>query len=764
MYRAQENPQHRVPGQRVSARRLRLSGHVQGVGFRPFVYRLATDLHLAGWVRNCLGEVEILVQGSGKNLDRFSRAVLAQAPPLATPVLEHAATATPLTSNRFEILDSDTDSAAHVQVPPDYFVCDDCLRELHDPADRRHHYPFINCTQCGPRYTLIRDLPYDRQRTTMAGFPLCDDCQREYTDPGDRRFHAEPIACPACGPQLVFVPVGGQQVTGTPEALAMSLQSLRAGSIVAVKGVGGYHLMCDARNAGAIARLRHLKPRPDKPLAVMFPLAGEDGLAAVRQEVSCLPIESRRLQQPDRPIVILPRTGNGRLPDAIAPGSNEIGVLLPYSPLHHLLLDDFAGPLVATSGNLSGEPVLTDNDDASRRLAHIADAFLHHNRPIARPADDAVVRRIGEHVRPLRLGRGMAPLELSLPVTLDQPLLAVGGHLKTTVALAWENRVVISPHIGEMESPRSQDVFAAVVDDLQRLYRVTPATIICDAHPGYATTHWARQSGARVIPVWHHHAHASALVGDNGVHDTCLVFTWDGVGLGPDGTLWGGETLLGTAGHWQRVASLRPFYLPGGDQAGRQPWRSAAALCWETGRNWTGAHDDTGLLHQAWQKRVNCPQTTAAGRLFDAAAALLGLCHRASFEGQGPMRLEALCDGQGEALALPLNPATGGHLEVDWSPLLTALLQTGIPVATRADTVHRTLARTIASQARHFRKQHGIQQVGLCGGVFQNRRLSEYVIEQLAADSLEVLLPRKIPANDAGLSFGQIMEYTGRSL
>ena len=742
----------------LAARRWLLTGRVQGVGFRPFVYRLAAEHALTGWVQNRRGEVEVLAQGAPTALDAFAQALIERAPPLARPKIFATVAATPEPLPDFRIRDSSADAAAQVHVPPDYFACDDCLRELADPHDRRYRYPFINCTQCGPRYTLIERLPYDRANTTMQAFPLCPACEREYRDPCDRRFHAEPIACPACGPQLQFESDDAGVIDDTPAALGAAVAALRAGMLVAVKGVGGYHLLCDAGDDAAIDRLRLLKPRPHKPLAVMFPLCGHDGLDALRALTALTPAQTRALTDPARPIVMVARPRGATLSEALAPGLAELGVLLPYSPLHQLLLTDFGAPLVATSANISGEPVLTDNVEAERRLAHVADAFLHHDRPIARPADDSVVREIAGRVRPLRLGRGLAPLELQLPGRLATPLLAVGGHLKNSVALAWQDRVVLSPHIGELDAPRSLEVFEQVIDTLQELYGVRATRLVCDAHPGYTSSRWARRAGLPVQQVFHHHAHASALAGEHPLVQHWLVFAWDGVGLGTDGTLWGGEALLGQAGAWQRVASFRPFRLPGGDQAGREPWRAALALSWEANLDWPECPVATDVVRAAWLRQVNSPETSAAGRLFDAAAALTGLCTHASFEGQGPMWLEAIATGVTDGMPLPLAPDAAGLWRSDWAPLLPALRDPQLSVGERAMLFHATLARAALEQARRLRERHGDFTVGLTGGVFQNRLLTEQLHALLTGDGFEMRLVEQVPSNDAGLAFGQVIE------
>ena len=746
----------------VEALRLTLAGRVQGVGFRPFIYRLAHSHHLSGWVRNCSGQVEIHIQGEHQALYAFTRRLFQHAPPLSRPLLESCEPATADELDCFTIRESAATGNCNIHVPPDLFTCDDCLTELHNPGNRRYRYPFINCTQCGPRYTLIRGMPYDRPATTMASFELCADCRREYSDPRDRRFHAEPIACPACGPQLGFTAPGIAPVSGNKAAVTACVVALQAGNIVAVKGIGGYHLLCDAHNDIAIARLRRHKPRLHKPLAVMFPALPGSPLKCVNHRVWLSSDQASLLQSPVRPIVLARKRPGFDLSELIAPGLDEIGVMLPYSPLHHLILSDFDAPLIATSANISGEPVLTDNADIEQRLGHVANAFLHHDRPIERPADDPVFRIIHHRPRPLRLGRGNAPLEITLPVTLETPVLAVGGHMKNTIALAWRDRVVISPHIGNMGSARSLAVFEQTVHGLQSLYGISATAVICDAHPGYTTSHWAQRCGLPIHRIFHHHAHAAAATGMEALLEDSLVFTWDGVGYGEDGTLWGGEALLGRPGHWQRFAALRPFHLPGGERVGREPWRSAAAVCWETGLSWQGLPEAAGLLQQAWQRRLNTPQTTAAGRLFDAAAALTGLCSYASFEGQGPMLLEAACHDPADPVALPLGCNESGLWLSDWAPLLPVLLDSGRPLSERAAVFHASLADTLLLQARQARSQHGVDRIGLSGGVFQNRILAEQAIGLLENDGFQVHLPERIPVNDAGLSFGQVLEYAMR--
>jgi hydrogenase maturation protein HypF len=596
----------------------------------------------------------------------------------------------------------------------------------------------------------------------MAGFPLCPECNQEYLDPANRRFHAEPVACPACGPQLSFFDKEDASTVIAEDALAAALGKLRDGHIIAVKGIGGYHLMCDARDYTTVDELRWRKHRPAKPLAIMFPLEGPDGLDYVRRYADLTPEEEASLASPGRPIVLVTKNGNNDLARNVATGLSEIGVFLPYSPLHALLLEEFAAPLVATSANISGEPVLTDNNEIEARLSPVVDAFLHHNRPIVRPADDPVYRRLAGTMRPIRIGRGCAPVEIELPWRQKHPVLAVGGHMKGTLALSWNDRVVVSPHIGEMDSPRSLAVFEQVARDLQALYGVEAERIVCDAHPGYTTHRWARQQDLPVEMVGHHAAHASAVAAECGLVDRSLIFTWDGVGYGEDGTLWGGEGLLGSPGAWRRVCSLRTFRLPGGDKAGREPWRSAAAMHWACNMEWAACPERNGLAYGAWIRNINCPETSAAGRVFDAAAALiLGKTH-VSFEAEGPMRLESLCESSAAPVFLPLDKDADGIWRGDWGPLLTTMKDECRSRALRAEIFHSSMAQLVLEQAQAVRDEHGVGQVALSGGVFQNRVLTEQVLELLRDDDFNVHLPTMLPVNDAALSYGQAAELAAR--
>jgi hydrogenase maturation protein HypF len=742
------------------ARRWRIGGRVQGVGFRPFVYRLAHAFDLTGWVRNTAGTVEIHAQGSADRLSAFGRGLFAQCPGTARARLIEETAASLESGDDFVILQSADGRDLPATIPPDLYTCEECLAELSDPGARRYRYPFINCTQCGPRYTIIRKLPYDRKNTTLDGFSLCAACADEYGNPQDRRFHAQPLACAACGPALYWHDRRTPVVRGG-SALAAAIRALRRGRIVAMRGVGGYQLLCDAANENAVVRLRERKGRPAKPFAVMVPWSDGDGLRAARDIAHLSPLSGAALCDPARPIVIVERLPSARLCAAIAPGLRDIGLMLPYSPLHHLLLQDFAGPLVATSGNISGEPLLTAPEEAEQRLDHVADGFLHHNRPIARPADDAVLRVLAGVVRPVRLGRGTAPLELRLESAAKTPTLAVGAYSKSCTAVALGHRAVVSPHIGDQTTPRGGATFALVVRDLQSLSGIQAEHVVHDAHPLFPSTRWARDSGLPTTAVWHHHAHASAVAGEYPSSSPLLCFTWDGAGLGPDHTLWGGEALAGQPGAWRRAGSFRQFRLLGGDRAVRDPWRSALALCWEAGMPWPEGESRGGdLLRRAFDNRVNTPVTTSVGRLFDAAAALVGVCLTSSYEGEGPMRLEALCESTAPALALPLARDATGVWRSDWTPLLSELRDPGQSAAYRAARFHSTLAQALVSQACSIRDETGIDRVGLAGGVFQNRILTDAASTSLRAAGFEVLIPQHLPLNDAAISFGQVIEAT----
>ena len=747
----------------IETRFIRISGRVQGVGFRPFIYRLALSHSLTGQVQNSSGMVDINVQGTTTDIEIFEQQIIAKCPPLAEPEIKQSKSVEYNHYTDFKIISSSSQGESDIHAPPDFFTCDACLQELTDPAERRFRYPFINCTQCGPRYSIIKALPYDRVNTTLAAFPLCKSCAEEYTNPLDRRFHAQPLACQQCGPELNFT-ADNVSLNGNEESLKACVKVLKKGQIVAIKGVGGYHLMCDALNDDAVLTLRQRKCRPDKPLAVMFPMSGRQGLQCLLDHVTPTPYEINKIVEPIRPIVLVKKKMGSGLSPNIAPGLNELGVFLPYSPLHHLLLNEMDRPLVATSGNISGEPVLTDNFEAENKLGKIADAFLHHNRPIERPADDSVIRVIQHRARTIRAGRGMAPVEINLNANLTQPIIAVGGFMKVTVALAWKNRCVISPHISDLSSLRGQQVFNRVIEDLQFLYGIKAEKIVCDAHPGYASHQWAQSQAEMknlaVETIYHHHAHAGVISGSFPALKKWLCFCWDGVGLGQDNTLWGGEAFIGSSANWQRVASFKPFLLTGGDKAGRQPWRSEAALRWENNESWLPEIKNSEVAFKAWQKKINSPQSSAVGRLFDAAACMVLGITEVSFEGQGPMLLESIADDtEQQWIDLPLLKDEHGILRSDWSELLPMLCDDKLKKSTRAALFHNSLAQALIKQALTIREFYAFESIGLSGGVFQNKLLTESIFSIAETKNIKVYLPDKVPVNDGGLSFGQVIEH-----
>lgn len=747
----------------TTAKSITVTGRVQGVGFRPFVYRIAHENHILGWVRNTVGRVDIHAEGTAEDIEAFKLALIKQSPPLSEPHIEYEENAELENSTGFYILRSEESGEAEIHTPPDQYLCPECEVELRDRSNRRYRYPFINCTQCGPRYTIIKAMPYDRVNTTMEPFPLCPPCREEYESPASRRFHAEPNACDDCGPQLSYYDADSRIESDNEKALVAAVGALERGRILAVKGVGGYHLMCDAANELAVARLRKNKHRPHKPLALMVPASGDDQLEGVRELVEIENDEvALELRRPSRPIILMKRKAQAPVCHEIAPDLDELGVMLPPSPMHVLLLEDYGKPVVATSGNISGEPVLTDDHDADARLGKIAESWLVHNREIIRPADDTVKRVIFSVPCMIRIGRGTAPIERALPAKLDHPVIAVGGHMKNTVALAWENRLVISPHIGDLSAHRSMLVFEQVIDDLQRLYQVKAESLICDMHPNYSSSRWVKEQGLPIFEVQHHRAHASALATDNiqqadAMKERGLVFTWDGVGYGDDGTLWGGETFLGSPGNWQRVASFRNFRLMGGDKVSHEPWRSAAALYWELEAEYPGSEAEK-LAHAAWKSGLNSFESSAAGRLFDAIAAMLGLAHITSHEGEAPMRLEAIAGDVDTMDSLPFNEQDG-IFRIDWEPLFHAMKAVEETIEFRAGYAHALLANTVVAISRHFKASDDIDYVGLSGGVFQNRKLTELVIRRMYDAGIPLRLAETIPSNDGGISYGQIIEY-----
>jgi hydrogenase maturation protein HypF len=710
--------------------RIRLRGVVQGVGFRPFVYRLATEMSLTGSVLNSSSGLVVEVEGPADQLRRFEKRLEKERPQASAVTVHESALIPPQGSTRFEIHHSDTESGKSVNVLSDLATCADCLAELFDPANRRHLYPFTNCTNCGPRYTIVVDIPYDRPNTTMGDFVLCPACREEYESPANRRFHAQPNACPVCGPQL----------DGTVQDVAAALVK---GKIVALKGIGGFQLLVDARQPAAVARLRQRKHRQEKPFALMMP-----SLAVAREYCEISPAEVELLEAQAAPIVLLkPRPGTD-IAWNVAHCSPYLGVMLPYSPLHHLLMKECPFPLIATSGNRSDEPIAIANDEATTRLQDIVDHFLMHNRPIVRGCDDSVVRLTRGRAGILRRARGYAPL--GIRVNREVPsVLAVGGQLKNTVAIGIGRDVFLSQHIGDLETLEARHAFERAIEDLCRLYSFKPEAVVCDLHPDYASTNWAGNSGFPIICVQHHQAHVAACAAENRVEGPYLGVSWDGTGYGLDGAVWGGEFFRVDNNQYERIAHLRPFGLPGGDAAVREGWRSAASLLFEV----CGADAADSRVRLMLTRKIHVVPTTSVGRLFDAVASIIGLAQQNRFEGQAAMLLENEIGALRTEEAYPLS---GG----DWAPLISAVLadkNAGIRASVIAARFHNGLIDWMGEVARHA----GEKQIVLSGGVFQNRYLTERAAAFLESRGLVVYTHRRVPPNDGGIALGQVVMTSG---
>lgn len=763
--------------QKLKLLSLKIHGAVQGVGFRPFVYRLATELDLKGWVNNNAQGVAIEVEGNASKLNLFQERLQQEKPARSQIHSIISAWKEPLNYQTFEIRESSNNSHKKTAVIlPDIATCDDCLREIFDAANRRDRYPFTNCTNCGPRYSIISALPYDRHNTTMQHFQMCADCEAEYHNPLNRRFHAQPNACPRCGPHLELWNRDRQVLATGDRALLETAEAIRLGKILAIKGLGGFHLVVDATNLEAVTQLRKRKHRPHKPLALMYP-----NLESIQTDCQVSEVEAQLLRSPEAPIVLLQKLPHNNRLNLISPNNSCIGAMLPYTPLHHLLMAELQFPIVATSGNLSDEPICIDHREAIANLGNIADLFLLHNRGISQPVDDSVVRVISDRPVLLRRARGYAPSPIIISSLApkgrkSKNILALGGHLKNTIAFSISNSsansIVISQHIGDLETLKSFEHFQRIINQLSEAYEFHPEAIACDAHPDYLSSQYAQQLSQSLqiplIPVQHHYAHVLAGMADNQLKPPVLGIAWDGTGYGTDGTMWGGEFLKVTNSGFERVAHLRKFKLLGGDKAAKEPRRVALGLLWEMlgDRLWNRdlaplqafTVAELAIFKTLLTKQSDTPQTSSMGRLFDAIASLLGICQIASFEGQAAIALENLCSRANTSDYYKLNIKfdVKNQGEIDWSPLIQAILEdrkTEITLETIAAKFHNTLVEAIAIVA----KQVGIEQILLTGGCFQNQYLTEKAMYKLQQAGFKPYCHHQIPPNDGGIAAGQIM-------
>ena len=764
---------------------VRVEGTVQGVGFRPFVYSLAARLGLAGWVGNDADGVFAEVEGTPESVERFLGLLETDPPPLARVDKVTATTMSPNGAPGFSIVASDPTGRRRALVAPDSATCDDCLAELADPADRRFGYPFINCTNCGPRFTIVTGVPYDRPLTTMASFTMCAACEAEYHDPADRRFHAQPVCCPACGPRLRLLGAAGTDVAGEP--LAEAARRLAQGQVIAVKGLGGYHLAVDAGSEAAASALRARKHREDKPFALMAA-----DVAAARELCEVDEVGQALLASPRRPVVLLPRRAGAPVAGSVAPGNRQLGIMLPYTPLHHLLLRETGRPIVLTSGNVSDEPIAYTDADALARLAGIADAFLTHDRAIHIRADDSIVRPLRGGAAVLRRSRGYAPEPITVTAAFPRPVLACGAELKNTFCLAAQSRVFISQHIGDLENYQTLQSFTEGIAHFRRLlFDTEPEVVAYDLHPEYLSTKYALDlDGVDLVGVQHHHAHIASCLADNDEQGPVIGVAFDGTGFGTDGTIWGGEFLLADLASFERAGHLDPVPMPGGAAAIRQPWRMAAAYL--DAAYGDGLPDGLAVAQRnagRWpevvamaRRGINAPLTSSAGRLFDAVAALLGVRDAINYEGQAAIELEQWAD-PGERGAYPVRIEEGavakdaavggaavtgagaGPLRVCAADLVRAAaedLLAGTAPAIIAARFHRGVAAAIAQVCLLLRDRSGLGTVALSGGVFQNLLLLGQVVDVLEEAGFRVLTHARVPPNDGGISLGQAVVAAAR--
>jgi len=744
----------------ITATRLKINGIVQGVGFRPFIYQLANHHGLKGQVANTATGVSLVLEGPALWIQRFIGDLPHRKPPLAH-IVTVSTTPEPVAGfTSFSIVKSRGSDSRATLISPDVMVCEDCLAEMRDPRNRRFAYPFINCTNCGPRYTIIDDIPYDRPKTSMRHFTMCPHCQAEYDDPADRRFHAQPNACPVCGPKVTLCTPDGTPIVND-DPIAETANRIKAGRIAAIKGLGGFHLAVDATHPEAVTRLRRRKHREEKPFALMCA-----NLAQIKAITHVCPEEEALLVSIQRPIVLLKKRPNTSIAEAVSPCNAYFGVMLPYTPLHHLLLDFGFTALVMTSANLSEEPIAIDNLEAFRRLSDIADDFLIHDRDIYLRSDDSIVRHCAGHMRPVRRSRGYVPMPVFLKSEIP-PVLACGAELKNTVCLTRSRQAFVSQHIGDLENRATGEFFRLTVNHLKRLLDIDPQIVACDLHPDYMSTRYAHElEGVTCIAVQHHHAHIAACMAENQVDGPVIGLAFDGTGLGTDGTIWGGEVLLADYRSFSRAAHLEPVPMPGSAAAIKEPWRMAVSHL----RAAFGEFPDdsipllksidkqkTTLMLQMMDKQINSPLTSSLGRLFDAVAAIIGLRHQVAFEGQAAMELEMVAD-ESESGCYDFSWDGIEVMQLATTPIVRAVTQDliqGVSQAVISARFHNTLIVLCDSVCRHLRGRTGIDRVALSGGVFQNSRLLGGLSDALESSGFDVITHKRVPANDGGLSLGQ---------
>lgn len=759
----------------IIGRKIHIQGVVQGVGFRPFVYNLALNLKLTGWVRNTSAGVDIEIEGDPQTLDSFITALREQAPPLSR-IDEFEVTERPTDGfTEFKIIHSQSVPGAFQPISPDVSICPDCLDELFNPEDRHYRYPFVNCTNCGPRFTIIQDIPYDRPQTTMAPFEMCADCAEEYHNPLDRRFHAQPVACPNCGPK-VWLEVAGKNHSEGDNAILETRRLLKEGKIVAVKGLGGFHLACDAINTNAVTELRKRKLRVDKPFAIMML-----NLETVKDHCAVSEVEESLLQSRERPIVLLERLSNSPIAKLVAPGQNTLGVMLPYTPLHYLIMegeDGFPQALVMTSGNISEEPIATLNDEARQHLVDLTDAFLMHERDIHTRCDDSVVRVLPQRfqktnsaevpgIYPLRRSRGYAPFPVQLHGDIP-PLLATGAELKNTFCLTRDNYAFLSHHIGDMENLETLRAFEDGIRHYEKLFRIQPEALAFDLHPDYLATRYAfarvEEENLLAIGVQHHHAHVAACMADNGYFEKGPVIgvVFDGTGYGDDGAIWGGEFLIADYHNYERPYHLAYIPLPGGDKAIKEPARVALAWLNQISFEWMDtlppvevySSEELNILQQQITANLNAPPTSSMGRLFDAVSALTGVRQKVNYEAQAAIEFEALANLKEKGI-YPFEVETE---TLNPGPIIGAVvkdMQESVPVSTISTKFHNTISEMVQQTCHRLRERTKINTIALSGGVWQNMVLLQKTLIALDKDNFDILIHSKVPTNDGGLALGQ---------